>query len=632
MAAARGVSLYVIVFLFGWFEKGKRFEKTQARPHTCCTKAATIPNPKTTQQQVSPILHRHRRVCTLINHERVCSLVHSRHGARAAQPPPQQIMQTSLLNAKAMKVLNDENNDPESAQRAVQELEPSHRLRTSTFYSLLGVATIASVALSTSAFIVAVGAKAASPNDKASNQPSREDRRLASVSGGWLSSDSFNRPSASNLPTSYLDVEGPPAPALVQARRAFVDSVFGADDSDSNSHVHVTINEHPAVMNAHEDLMRRIEQQGNAKFTMSNNYTELGGGRDLMGFTILERADKDQKSFKETSIDMKDEDEYFTRMIKSLLPEDEGHTGATNPAVVEDSWPTKDDLAAPTLRSPSFESLGRRSLGVVGSDGRRQVSCSSAHSNVDYKQVVAFHGASSNWAYCTGTLISPDVVLTAAHCIHDNEAGGWMWPNRVSIRSCDASDTWREYEPRQMMTWTAWTRDKNAEYDMALVRLHSAPDYSRHRYFRWYFDHKNAGDLFGWKSFGYNSGMTTSWYMTIVGYPADKQISHGDSTMWYDTDDLCKRSDDSDCRGNPDTRFFRHMIDTWGAQSGSGVFKSSGSLAHVIYGVHAYSMDCDTFPDGSTDRSNCDYGGGAPRITSSRFLQMCAFIDDSRVC
>ena len=102
--------------------------------------------------------------------------------------------------------------------------------------------------------------------------------------------------------------------------------------------------------------------------------------------------------------------------------------------------------------------------------------------------------------------------------------------------------------------------------------------------------------------------------------------------MWYDTDDLCKRSDDSDCRGNPDTRFFRHMIDTWGAQSGSGVFKSSGSLAHVIYGVHAYSMDCDTFPDGSTDRSNCDYGGGAPRITSSRFLQMCAFIDDSRVC
>lgn len=422
-------------------------------------------------------------------------------------------------------------------------------------------------------------------------------------------------------------VENLPDRSVVEARHAFMSALLGDDATDSalsspSSRIRVSTLSTPAVVPANEETMRKLEERLNANFT-SSHLSATGDAQaqdaaesvgEPLGFSVLE-PNEESTGFIETTVDIEADAELMAR-IEALLPGQEVHTGAPE---------------APAAFEADAQQM-RRALGVVGADGRTQVSCGSAHSNFDFKQVVAFHSAGSDWAFCSGTLIGPDVVLTAAHCIHDKDDGGWQWPDRVSVQSCSSSDTWREYQPRQMWTWTKWTRDQNMEYDMAIVRLHSAPNYQKPSWFRWLYAKKHAGDLFGWKSFGYDTGMSTSWWVTIVGYPADKQRSHGFSTMWQDTDDLCKRSDDNDCRGNPKTNFVRHMVDTWGAQSGSGMFKTFGTNAHRIYGVHAYSLDCARDSYGNIDRSNCDYGGGAPRITRSRFLQMCAFIDNSRVC
>jgi len=212
-------------------------------------------------------------------------------------------------------------------------------------------------------------------------------------------------------------------------------------------------------------------------------------------------------------------------------------------------------------------------------------------------------------------------VLTAAHCVHDKDDGGWQWPDRVSVRSCSSADSWRTYKPRQMMTWTAWTTKEDINHDMALVKLHSASDYTKPSPWRAWFPKKHAGDLFGWKRFGYHNGMTDAWNFIVAGYPGDKQRVHGHATMWWDYDRMCKSSDSASCRGNPKKDFIRYQIDTAGGQSGSGVFhwgNRLGAKHNRIYAVHAYGW----------------HGGpnGGPRITRPKFLQMCAFISNRRVC
>jgi V8-like Glu-specific endopeptidase len=226
---------------------------------------------------------------------------------------------------------------------------------------------------------------------------------------------------------------------------------------------------------------------------------------------------------------------------------------------------------------------------VQGFDDRDRVTnCGARH---DTRTVVAI-ASSYSWAYCTGTLIAPDVVLTAGHCIYED--GAWNWPQHIFIHACGASDTTRRYSAKQMFTWTRWTRNEDPNWDIGVIKLH--PSGGRH-----------AGDRYGWKSFGYVSDIASALSRPrVTGYPGDKQRSVERLSMWSDEDRYSSSS-----RAH---HLVFYRTDTSGANSGSGVHQNGRS---VIYAVHAYG---DT-PDNA-----------GVRIRSGIFSQICSWISNRRVC
>lgn len=265
---------------------------------------------------------------------------------------------------------------------------------------------------------------------------------------------------------------------------------------------------------------------------------------------------------------------------------------------------------AGTLGSSVLSLLGRggRKLGIVQDPGddRVRIGCGTTD-NWAWQTIVSIGG------YCTGTLISPNTVLTAGHCVFDTSTGAWMEPPWVRIHPCSASDTTHggDFDWTRIRTFKGWTRSGKDAWDIAVIKLNGNPGFSD-----------------GWKSFGYTSAITSSWVFNVAGYPADKAYL----TMWNDANRLCKWTDDLTCVGNPGSQTMLHLADTRGGQSGSGFYfyKASATPQRRIYGVHVAWSGLTAWPwsDTATDTT----WNRATRIRSSIFSSFCNFIDNPGVC
>ena len=151
----------------------------------------------------------------------------------------------------------------------------------------------------------------------------------------------------------------------------------------------------------------------------------------------------------------------------------------------------------------------RRALG----DGRKEVSCGTARSDPNYKMVAKLtipkpwnlHGG------CSGTLIGPNTILTAAHCLHGGPGGGFQWPSEVRFGACERRQG-TYYAPYKIIAFPQWIYHGNPDYDLALIQV--------------------CGNLGaaqgGYSGFGYASDASSIYdRIRVTGYPCDKRTKCG---------------------------------------------------------------------------------------------------------
>lgn len=157
----------------------------------------------------------------------------------------------------------------------------------------------------------------------------------------------------------------------------------------------------------------------------------------------------------------------------------------------------------------------------------------------------------------TGWFIGPRTVMTAGHCVFSRANGGWARRIEVIPGMDGTARPFGSAVSTSFRSVTGWTGSADPNFDYGCIILPTPLG--------------NTTGFFGFASL--NDASFNNLLLNNSGYPGDKPFG----TQWFNAGRV----------SSINSRKVFYMLDTFGGQSGSPVWRLANGQRHAV-GIHAY--------------------------------------------